>query len=406
MKTVLKRIAVIFVALLLLVYIGFQVYMATVTPLSTETVGRATAYETLEAEGMVFRDESVLAEATGSGYLFYTVHNGGRVAKGGTIADRYASQADALAQQELEALDAEIADLKSINAQGTANRASLTAINQQIDATWQAIARAGQTGSLDAMAELRARLLTLLNKQQITIGRVENFDAQLATLEAKRTKLAKSFRPSSGRVTSPVAGYFISYLDGYESYCATKGVTELTVGKLREALEYKPTVPSGIGKVVGNYEWYLACELSVDQAAELKAGAMIEVEMPLVTSEAVPMTVAAINKDGEGRAVLVLRCTQMSPALSIARTEHIRIRLKKHEGVRIPDKAIYFNEAQEPGAYVQTGNTLTFRRIRMLHHDTVDKFAVCELTEEAGFVRLYDKIVVKGEDLYDGKLVR
>ena len=406
MKTVLKRAAVILAALLLLVYVGFQVYMATATPLATETVGRATAYETLEATGMVFRDESVLPEATGKGFLFYTVQNGGRVAKGGTIADRYASQADALAQQELDALDAEIADLRSINAQGTANRASLTAINQQIDTTWQAIARAGQTGSLETITELRTRLLTLLNKQQITIGRVENFDERLAALEAERTKLVKSFRPSGGKVTSPVAGYFISHLDGYESYCTTKDVTEMTVAKLHEALEYQPTVPSGIGKVVGNYEWYLACELSVEHAAELKAGAMIEVEMPLITSEAVPMTVAAVNKDGEGRAVLVLQCTQMSPALSIARTEQIRIRLKKHEGVRIPDKAIYFNEAQEPGAYVQAGNTLSFRRIRILYHDTVDKFAVCELTEEAGFVRLYDKIVVKGEELYDGKPVR
>lgn len=406
MSTVLKRVAVIAAALLLLVYIGFQVYMAAVTPISTETVGRATAYETLEATGMVFRDESVLEEAKAGGYLFYTVHNGGRVSKGGTIADRYASQADALAEQELEALDAEIADLKSINAQGTTNRAGLNAINQQINATWQAIATAGQTGSLESIGELRARLLSLLNKQQITIGRVENFDERLAALEKERAALAKSFRPSGGKVTSPVAGYFISHLDGYETYCTTKNVSDMTVEKLHEAFDYKPTVPSGIGKVVGNYEWYLACELSIEQAAELKAGALIEVEMPLVTSEAISMTVTAVNKDGNGRAVLVLQCTQMNPALSIARVEQIRIRLKQHEGVRIPDKAIYFNEEQEPGAYVQTGNTLTFRRIRVLHHDTVDKFSVCELTEEAGYVRLYDKIVVKGEDLYDGKLVR
>ncbi len=406
MKPIIKRIAAIAVALLLLVYVAFQGYMILRSPLETSTVERATAYETLDATGMVFRDESVLAEASAGGYLFYTVQNGGRVSKGGTIADRYASQNDALAEQELEALDAEIATLASINAQGTTNRAGLTAINQQLNATWLSVTQAGQTGSFGNMDELRSRLLMLLNKQQITIGRVENFDARLAELRAEREKLVKSFRPSGGRVTSPVAGYFISHLDGYETYCTTKNVREMTVSRLREALAHKPTVPSGIGKVVGNYEWYLACELPLEQAADLKAGAQMEVEMPLITSEAVPMTVAAINKDGEGQAVLVLQCTRMDQQLSMARIEQVRIRLKQFEGVRIPDKAIYFNEKQEPGAYVQTGNTLTFRRIRMLHHDTVDKFAVCELTEEAGYVRLYDKIVVKGEDLYDGKLVR
>lgn len=50
------------------------------------------------------------------------------MAKNGTIAQIYPSEADALAQQQLAALDTEIALLKSIQEQGTENRANLDLI--------------------------------------------------------------------------------------------------------------------------------------------------------------------------------------------------------------------------------------------------------------------------------------
>ncbi len=406
MNSVVKRVLLVSVALLLLVYIGFQGYMVLSSPMQTETIERATTYQTLQATGVVFRDETVLTE-TSAGYLFYTVENGGRVAKNGTIADVYKAESDALAQQELNRLDAEIQSLTTINAQGTTNRAGLAAINRQIDNTWLAITAAAQSTSFSTLDDLHARLLTLLNKKQITIGRVENFDAQLAQLNTKRAQLAKSFQPSTGKVTSPVAGYFISTLDGYEAFCTTKNVTEMSVAEVQKAVAYRPNaIPSGIGKVVGNYEWYLACEITMEQAADLKVGAQMEVEIPLVQSEVIPMTIAAVNKDGNGKAALILQCTRMGEALSALRREQIYIRLQRYDGIRIPDKAIYFNDRQEPGVYVQDGNVLAFRRIQVLHHDTVNHYAVCEMTDDKQYAQLYDKLVVKGEDLYDGKPVR
>ncbi len=406
MKPIVKRILVIAAALLLFVYVGYQAYMIFRPQLETETVTRVTAYQTLETDGIVFRDETVITEQP-NGYLFYSAENGSRVSRGGKIAEVFASEADALAQQELDKLDAEIASLVSINAQGTSNRANLSAINQQIDQTWLEITTAAQSMAFGTMEELRSRLLTLLNKQQITIGRVENYDERLSAMRAERKTLAASFQAASGKVTAPVAGYFISDLDGYEGYLDVDDATGLSVAEVRQALAHTPqSVSTGIGKIVGDYEWYLACVLPLSQAAELKAGATMEVRMPFVSSDAIPMQVAAINKDTEGNAALILKCTHMNQALSTVRVEKLEIRLKQYDGIRIPDEAIHFNDLQEQGVYVQVGNVLAFRRIRVLYHDANDRFSVCEVTDESGYARLYDKIAVKGENLYDGKLVR
>ncbi len=406
MSAAIKRVGAIAVAALLLIYIAYQGYQIVASPLTTETVTRATAYQTLEATGVVYRDETVITQ-TANGYLFYTVANGDRVSKYGKIADVFASESDALAQQQLEALDAELESLSSINAQGTANRANLAAINQQLNQTWTDLSSTARKNEIAGMSALRSRLLTLLNKQQITIGRVENFDGQLAALRSQRAELAKSFKAATSGITSPAAGYFIGEMDGYEKLCGTKGVTSLTVEQLRAVVEgAAPTAETGIGKVVEDYEWYLACVLPLAQASTVKMGTQLEVCMPFVSSEVMSMQVVAVNKDTDGNAVLVLQCTQMSQALSTARIEQVEIRLQQYDGIRIPDSALYFNDSQEPGVYVQAGNVLSFRRVRVLYHDANDKYSVCEITDDSSYAQLYDKMVVKGEKLYDGKLVR
>lgn len=405
MNPVLKRILAIAAAVLLLVYIAVQAYLILVVPIETVTVSRATAYQTLETTGIICRDETVLEEQT-DGYLFYTVENGERVSRNGTIANVFVSQQDALRQQELDKLDEEIATLTAINAQGTSNRANLTTINQQINETWLAVTTAAQRTTFTDMETLHARLLELLCKKQLTIGRVQNFDDRLAVLRAERTALAGSFTKAKATVSSPVAGYFISQTDGYEGYWKTADMTGLTPQEVRTALAYQPTAPDSIGKVVGNYEWYLACVVPTNQLAEVKVGSSLEVSMPFVRNDAVLMHVEAINKAEDGTAALILQCTLMDKELSTARVEEVDIRLKQYSGIRIPDSAIHFDEQQNPGVYVQTGNVLTFRRIRVLFNNTADGYAVCELTEDKNYAQLYDKIVTKGEDLYDGKLVR
>lgn len=406
MNPVAKRILAIAAAALLLVYVGVQGYLILVSPLETETIVRATGYQTVETTGVVYRTETVIAEKP-EGYLFYTIPNGGRVSRHGTIADVYASEGDALRQQRLNTLDEEIKALESINAQGTSNRVNLSTINQQINEVWLSIANEAQSPTFSNMDALHTRLLQLLNKKQLTIGRVENFNERLNTLREERKKLAGTFHPASSSVSSPAAGYFISQLDGYETVCVAEDVTQLTTKDVEAALAYQPQVEqTGIGKIVGDYEWYLACKVPLSKAAALKVGAQLEIKMPFVSGDAIPMTLAAINKSTDDTAALIFKCTNMSQELSTIRVEQVEIRLQEYNGIRIPDDAIQFNERQEPGVYVQVGNVLAFRRVRVLHHDEKNKISVCEILDDKTYAQLYDKMVIKGEDLYDGKLVK
>lgn len=402
-----KRILIALLSLLLIIYVGVQGYLIFSASLETITADKEIAYDTLQMTGVVYRSESVIRQQT-DGYVFYTVQDGNRVSKNGNIAHVYPSMEDALAQQELDLLDAEIASLTSINAQGSSNRASLNSINQQINETWLAISRSAQMASYGEINELHSKLLTLLNKKQLTIGKEESFDARLSELKAQRAALAASFESATATVASPVAGYFVGSADGFETLLTTDGVELLTVSDIERVLTLQPTVDETnfVGKIVGDYEWYLACVLPLEDVVTLKKGLQLEVCMPFVQSAPLNMTVVSLNKAADDRVAVVLQCTQMSGALSTVRREQIEIRLTQYEGIVVPDEAIHFNEQQEAGVYIQDGNILRFRRIQVLYHNETERVSVCAIKDDKTYVQLYDRIVTEGEGLYDGKLVR
>ncbi len=382
MNPVLKRVLIVLASLLLIVYVGVQGYLIFSASTDTITVDKEVAYETIKTTGLVYRSESVIREQT-DGYIFYTVEDGNRVSKNGNIAHVFPAMEDALGQQELERLDEEIALLTSINAQGSSNRAGLSSINQQIDKAWLSLSHTTQLPSYGNVEELHSQLLALLNKKQLTIGREENFNKRLAQLNEKRAALVQSFTPATSTVSSPVAGYFVSSADGYEETLPSDRVGSLSVADLEAALQLKPSVdPTNfVGKIVGDYEWYLACILPMESTTTLKRGTVLEVCMPFVQSQPLTMTVFSLNKSSDDRVAVVLQCTQMSAALSTIRKEQIEIRLKQYEGMIVPDDAIHFDDKDQAGVYVQDGNILRFRRIQVVYHNAEERYSVCALRD-------------------------
>jgi hypothetical protein len=66
---------------------------------------------------------------------------------------------------------------------------------------------------------------------------------------------------------------------------------------------------------------------------------------------------------------------------------------------------VHINEDGEQGVFVQRGAALHFRRIEPIVIESTF-FLVEDTTDVPGFISLYDQIVVRGRDLYDGKIVQ
>ena len=85
-------------------YVGYQTYRSIFSGVETEMASTHSVYESIEAQGIVFRSEKVVS-FSGSGYPYYTIENGTRVSKNSVIASVYSDSESGHIQQEMEQID-------------------------------------------------------------------------------------------------------------------------------------------------------------------------------------------------------------------------------------------------------------------------------------------------------------
>ena len=93
---VFKRVAATLLAVLLLFYVGLQIYNSNHSSIQTETATYMTASDTIETTGYIVRNETYLTSDAG-GVLNYVLEDGESVKENGVVAQIYASAEDAVA---------------------------------------------------------------------------------------------------------------------------------------------------------------------------------------------------------------------------------------------------------------------------------------------------------------------
>ena len=75
----------------------------------------------------------------------------------------------------------------------------------------------------------------------------------------------------------------------------------------------------------------------------------------------------------------------------------------EYSGLRVPKSALRVIDSKT-GVYVVTGMQIKFVTVNVIYSD--NSYIVCEQqTSTDTVLRLYDDVVVKGRNLYDGKIV-
>ena len=116
----------------------------------------------------------------------------------------------------------------------------------------------------------------------------------------------------------------------------------------------------------------------------------------------------------------------MSKELSEARNEPIEIGMGTYTGLRVSKKAIHDDYTEKityddnnnkktetkkvQGVYVLYGSEVQFKEISIVYSGK--DYVLCDPTPEDGVlfsddtISLYDQVILEGDDLYDGKVIK
>lgn len=422
-----KKISILLIFSLVLIYAGLQLYKANYSQVKTETAVYMDASESIKANGFFIRDE-ILVENDSQGIVVYNVDDAQKVSMGGDIADIYLSTKDAAIRKEISYIDDQIADFKKLNVSADAISVNPSAINKQTLNELKKFIKDSNNAEYSNIKEDKKDILYLLNQRYMIVDKVSSFDSRINQLESKKSELLKESNSKIKSIASPASGYFVSEIDNMESSFNFSNVCSIyPKDLLNENIKKSDTSSNVIGKVIKGLNWYIACVIHPDDALKIRVGDSITMKLQFSSSEKVPCKVAAINQENkDSEAAVILECNYMNKDLALARNDMVYLDINDYSGIMINKRALHENtvkksvtdengsesiiEKKVQGVYVLYGNKLQFKQIVPIYY--ADKYVICDASPQPDqlitndTVRLYDRIIVGGTNLYDGKVVR
>ena len=390
-----------FLVAIALIFVFHQLFAAFYKPVTTVTAVFYTTHDGINITGIIIRNE-ILVENNDSGVLHFMVDDGKRVSKDGVIAGVYTNESSSITLSQISRLKNQIADIKDILSFNDIDASNLQLINSKITANLNSLVLSASNGNYSSVSDNASELLSSINRKQVAMGQTGNFAGQLDSLNTELAKLESSLPAAKATISAKESGYFLSKTDGYEKTLTTAdldGITPEFLGDLKPN-EYGENV---VGKIVSDYEWYIAAEIPINDSMNYKIGDALEIHTSVKSSPILPVTVQKINISESGsNAVIVFSCNEMNTELASMRSGPMTVVSKSYSGLKVPKKSLRVVDSKK-GVYVVSGMQAKFVEIEIVYSN--DNYMICKRNDADGSLKLYDRVVVKGRNLYDGKIV-
>ncbi|MDO4744046.1 MAG: HlyD family efflux transporter periplasmic adaptor subunit [Clostridia bacterium] len=384
--------------------------------LETTIVRSGAEEDSIPAEGFLFRDQTVIY-APSDGYLYCEAAEDERVSLGEVVMYIYKSEINLSATNELKNIEKEISELSAGLRTAEIFSSDTAKLEQTIAQSLRSVPKAGARDDMEKVAEISDAVNSLIEKRRIISGEIQatNPSDELAALKAQKAELEKKYNIERTIIHAPKTGAFTARIDGLEeklSLAALENVNAAYIkelNKLSAEAKTSETVTAGepIGKIVNNYTWSIAAQVSKTAVEGLNVGDKLNIRFSDVGTQVVAGTVSKITPEESGKVVLVVSSNKYIDkiySLSKAKVEFVKDSFK---GLRIPAKSLRMTDGVM-GVYVVRSNKARFVPVELLYNGK-DWVVVKQKTESAEnpmVLKLYDELIIGGKDIYEGKVVR
>lgn len=396
------RILKISIGVIVAIFIINQLISSLYMPIKTENAVFYTANDGFKITGHIIRNETYVT-SNDDGVLHFVTEDGSRVAKDGVIANIYGSADASITVSQIDVLKDQIADIEDILSYNDIEAADLGLINSKISNSLGDFIFENSGGNFQNADSLSKILLSANNRKQVALGVATGLSERLDSLKKALNGLTDTLPKTKGSILAKESGYFVSKTDGYEKAFPIDDLSKVT-DEFLSSVKPEEKENNIIGKIVSDYEWYIAAVLPINDSLKYKEGQELKLVTSIKSSPTLLVSVKQINISEENEnAVIIFACNDMNSELATIRTAGMTVVDKEYSGLRVSKKALRVVDSQK-GVYVQTGMQIHFVPVEIIYRQ--DDYILCEKKNENGnFLKLYDKVVVKGKNLYDGKIV-
>jgi len=398
-----STVAVILVCAILLLDVGYHFSQGFTSSLETMSARIGTLGESVSFDAYLVREEKTLGNANSKNV--YYVADGTRVKKGMPLMATYPDSVKDESLATLTRARQAVSVLESVN-DARPEKVSET-IELRIAGVSLAIEEAVRDGNMEKANRQKDTLAALMLAREKLIG-LADLSKAINDLNRAVSSMEKDLGEPTRILTAEESGWFSYGVDGYESVASAETIKSLDYTALAALFDKDRSVtPSGAGKMITSHKAYAVAFVENDFAtSSFVLGRQYSVA---VDGEQLELTLEkTVRQDGEGKTALIFSTLSLTESLAMKRITGMTLTVETHEGFKIPTSAFTVYKGVQ-GVFILKGFVVQFREVSVVYRKDSMMIAEPSPKDKSGLFKLLaenDNIIIKGEDLYDGKIIQ
>ncbi len=355
-----------------------------------------------QAEGYVIRDEIVLQGENYKNGMVQILSDGERAAKDESVFRYYSNSEDNILDKIAE-LDVEINELIESSSLNSLLSSDIASIENQIEDTIDSMY---DLNYLQKIQENKNKIETNMSKKAKITGFASPSDSYVRILAEQRRNLENELSAGSEIISAPVSGLASYRVDGLEEILKVDNFDYLTSELLNGFnLKVGASIPlsSEKGKIVNNFECYIATSMDTEKAMTVKVGEMATLR--LSNSNEIKAEIAYIKEEEKSR-IIVFKIKDEVANLLEYRKISFDVIWWKYTGLKVSNSSLIEEDDNTYVERIRAGYTEKILVKVLRQNDTysvVENYTDEELrelgyTEEeiesANKIKLYDEIML------------
>ncbi len=323
------------VLIIMALYFLYIIYLLVREPTGIFRVEEGTLYLEESRVGYVIRDEVVVQGNNYKNGMEQIKSEGEKAAKNENIFRYYSKNEESLKNQITE-LDAKIQE--TVKSQTDLYYSDIKLIEDQID---KEIEKLNQTTDISKLTEYEKQITQLIDKKAKIVGEKSPSGSYIEQLNKQRTSLEKELNEGSETVKAPKSGIVSYKVDGLEETLTPGNFSALSKDYLENLnLKTGKTIATSdeCGKIIDNFEAYIATISDTKESKEAKVGDKVSVR--LSNSNEIDAEITYISQENEEETLIVLKIDKDIEELLNYRKISFDLVWWSHKGLRVPNQSI------------------------------------------------------------------
>ncbi len=404
-----KRIGFYFLlallALALIISLVYHAFDGLSDDLELMFLKKTTYTESFEMKAYLSLNEHFVEGSCEDGALLeYVSGESARISSGDTLVRVYASGADASLVAKIKKLSEEIEFCKKVSVYVA--RQSVEYLKAQIEKCEKDISA---TNDLTEKNELRTELRALLAAHAAKMDSSVSYSDIIKGYENEISAAYSALGKAKAEYTADMNGAYFAQCDGYESMFDWNDISEGGLDSLYDAVsQAKPSQNVGkLGKIADMNTWRLVCITDKSSSLRMIKGKRLNVTLGASGSNYTLTVERVVTERYSDKAVVILTSSLMLDCEDYAHFQTVKVDVGSKSGYKIPISAVRYENGIS-GVYVLRGSMVRFRQIDIIGSGdgyVVAATGVAQAAEGVSVINRYDRIIVRGHNLYDRKVI-